>query len=494
MQSHCVPWVVRTPHRTAAIGLLFAIAAHPVAATPAADFSAPEPGEALPGGTATYTGKLNRNAFSHPSANMRFERRMDFMVGNGLFKRLWVSAPSSTKAADGLGPLYNARSCQRCHIKDGRGHVPNGPDDNAVSMFLRVSIPPQTEQDRHLLSEHRRNVTPEPNYGTQIQDFAIQGQVAEGQMRIDYLEQPVKLGDGTVVSLRKPRYALTDTGYGPLHPDAMLSPRVAPPMIGLGLLEAVAEQDILAAADPEDSDGDGISGRPNRVWSEALQRVTLGRFGWKAGAPSVAEQSQGAFAGDIGISVPLHPAGSGDCTPSQVTCIDAPNGNSADQGNLEAGPEVTRLVTFYARNLAVPARRDHDQAAVLAGKRVFYTVGCTACHTPSYNTTKDPIGVEQANQRIWPYTDLLLHDMGDGLADNRPEGVANGREWRTAPLWGVGLTPLVNDHSLYLHDGRARNLTEAILWHGGEAAAARDRFAGLSKKQRDQLLHFVESL
>ena len=470
--------------------LLATVAGH----ASATDFSQPEPGEALPGGAATHHKKINANAFSHASANMSFEREMNFKIGNGFFRRLWVSAPASTQAADGLGPLYNARSCQRCHLKDGRGHPPAGADDNAVSMFLRIDIPPQNDEQRRLLAAHRVNNIPDPTYGTQLQDFAIAGHKAEYRLAIDYTEVPVTLADGSVVSLRQPRYRAEDLGYGPLHPQARLSPRVAPQMIGLGLLEAIDEADLLARADPDDADGDGISGRPNRVWSSEFGRVMPGRFGHKAGAPSVNEQSQGAFAGDIGISGPLNPGGWGECTAAQTACRAAPDGNSPQYDNLEAGRQVTELVVFYSRNLAVPARRQPDDPTVLAGKRVFYTLGCTGCHTPSYRTRTDGVAPEQADQLIWPYTDLLLHDMGEGLADHRPEGVANGREWRTAPLWGSGLTPVVNGHSQYLHDGRARSLLEAVLWHGGEAQPQRDAVVGLSAADRAALLRFLESL
>lgn len=309
-----------------------------------------------------------------------------------------------------------------------------------------------------------------------------------------YEEIPVTLADGEVVTLRKPTYAVTDLGYGPLHPDTLLSPRVAPQMIGLGLLDTVPEADILSLADPHDIDGDGISGRPNRVWSKEHAQVMLGRFGWKAGEPSVNEQSQGAFAGDMGISVPLHPEGAGECTERQAACRKAPNGNSPQFENLEADSEVTELVAFYARNLAVPARRDHDDPRVLAGKGLFYRIGCTGCHTPKLRTAAHEDYPEQSDQLIWPYTDLLLHDMGEGLADGRPEGDATGREWRTAPLWGIGLTPVVNGHDRYLHDGRARGLLEAILWHGGEAQPQRDAVLALSKQEREDLLRFIESL
>ena len=461
---------------------------------PTEDFSQAEAQEAYPAGQATHRKRINRDAFSHASANMSFEREIDFKVGNGFFKRLWVTAPASTQASDGLGPLYNARSCQRCHIKDGRGHPPNGPDDNAVSMFLRLSIPPQNEAQSAQLREHRVNNIPEPVYGTQLQDFAIAGHKAEGQMHITYKALKVELADGERVALRKPVYRIESPGYGPLHSEVELSPRIAPQMIGLGLLEAIDEEDILQQADPDDQDRDGISGRANQVWSAEHGRVMLGRFGHKAGAPSVNEQSQGAFHGDLGISVPLHPSGSGECTEKQKACREAPDGNSPQYENLEAESRVTDLVVFYARNLAVPARRRHDSEPVLAGKKLFYQIGCIGCHTPKYRTLKEGVAPEQADQLIWPYTDLLLHDMGEGLADNRPEGVANGREWRTPPLWGIGLTPEVNGHSYYLHDGRARNLLEAILWHGGEAQAARDAVAAMPKQDREYLLRFIESL
>jgi CxxC motif-containing protein (DUF1111 family) len=265
-------------------------------------------------------------------------------------------------------------------------------------------------------------------------------------------------------------------------------------MIGLGLLEAIDEADLLARADPNDADGNGISGKANRVWSPDAGRVATGRFGWKAGVATVNEQSQAAFSGDIGISVPLHPAGAGECTERQTDCRAAPDGNSPEYHNLEADQTITDLVAFYARNLAVPQRRAVDDPQVLEGKRLFNEIGCGQCHTPKYTTRVDSIGAEQSGQLIWPYTDLLLHDMGEGLADGRPEGEANGREWRTAPLWGIGLTPVVNDHSYYLHDGRARNLLEAILWHGGEAQSHRDAVTRLSQSERDALIRFVESL
>lgn len=458
---------------------------------PTTDFTAAEAFEANPAGAATVRLTDTGNAFSQPSGNISFARELDFKVGNGIFKKLWVSSPASTLASDGLGPLFNARSCQRCHLKDGRGHPPEGPGDSAVSMFLRISIPGGPDVDE---IEDYIATSPDPTYGGQIQDFSIAGHAAEGEMKIAYTEEPVQLSGGETASLRRPAYRLENLGYGPLHPDAMLSPRVAPQMIGLGLLEAIPATDILALADPDDADGDGISGRAQIVMSADYGVPMLGRFGYKAGNPSVWEQSAAAFRGDIGISSTLFPDSHGDCTPSQVACRAAPNGNTPVHDNAEIGDEGLELVSFYAANLGVPARRDVDDPQVLRGKQVFYETGCVTCHTPKFVTHRLEHQPEQSFQLIWPYTDLLLHDMGEGLADHRPEGRANGREWRTPPLWGIGMTETVSGHSYFLHDGRARNLLEAVLWHGGEAQAQRDAVVDMPPEDRAALIRFLESL
>ena len=456
------------------------------------DFTVPHRFEEKSAGAATVRAMTNADAFSQPSGNISFEDQLDFRVGNGLFRKLWVSSPSSTLASDGLGPLYNARSCQRCHIKDGRGHPPENPEDNAISMFLRISIPAPSDATIAEIEGYIATL-PDPTYGTQMQDFAVQGHASEYRLGITYEEEIVTLADGTHVSLRHPTYDAADLGYGQLHPDAMLSPRVAPQMIGLGLLEAIPAADILASADPDDLDKDGISGRPNIVWSVEYGQPMLGRFGLKAGSPTIMEQSAAAFAGDIGISSPLFPAGAGECAAAQTQCQDAIHGDNDDRGT-EIDAEGMDLVTFYSRNLAVPARRDVDDPQVLHGKEVFYSAGCTSCHTPSFVTHRLEDQPEQSFQLIWPYTDMLLHDMGKGLADNRPEARATGQEWRTPPLWGIGLTEQVSGHTYFLHDGRARSLLEAVLWHGGEAAAQRDAVIGMATADRDALIAFLESL
>lgn len=461
---------------------------------PTESFNKPEMFEAMSGGAATTTATPDGNAFSHPSANLNFEGEQRFKLGNGLFKKIWVASPSSTRASDGLGPLFNARSCQRCHLKDGRGHPPNGPEDSSVSMFLRLSIPPQTKEDKSAIETSRVSRIPEPTYGGQLQDFAVPGLPAEGRMRITYEDVVVDLNGEDPAVLRKPTYSITDLGYGPLHPETLISPRIANQMIGLGLLEAIHPNDILRQADPDDSDGDGISGRASYFYDPAKDTMLLGRFGWKASMPDVELQSAHAFAGDIGLSSPRMPIHWGDCTDNQPQCIDMPHGAQTSLGNTEAPPPVLELVSHYARNLAVPARRNVDDPAVLRGKAQFYKLGCAACHTPKYVTSRDAAFEEHRFQLIWPYTDMLLHDMGEGLADGRPVGSASGSEWRTAPLWGIGLTERVNGHTFFLHDGRARNLLEAILWHGGEAKASRDAVTRLSPEARQDLIRFLESL
>lgn len=458
----------------------------------ATDFSTASQFEERTAGAATVRVMRNANAFSQPSDNITFADELTFKVGNGLFRKLWVSSPSSTLASDGLGPLFNARSCQRCHIKDGRGHPPEPNDDNTISMLMRVSIPGDYTAATAALQSYLATL-PDPHYGRQIQDFSVQGYPAEAQISITYTEETIALSGGETASLRHPSYALTDLNYGPLHPDIMLSPRIAPQMIGLGLLEAIPAADILAQADPDDADGDGISGRANIVWSKEFDQYMLGRFGLKAGNPTIRQQSADAFAGDIGISSPLNPNGAGECTPQQVDCQNAVHGDGDARGQ-EIDTEILDLVTFYSRNLAVPARRNVDDPQVLRGKEVFYNTGCASCHTPSFVTHRLADQPAQSFQLIWPYTDMLLHDMGDGLADHRPEALANGREWRTPPLWGIGLTEQVSGHTYFLHDGRARSLLEAILWHGGEAKTQRDAVITMTKANRDALIKFVSSL
>lgn len=450
--------------------------------------------EAMSGGAATHTGAADGNAFSRFSANLAFDQQADFNIGDSLFSKLWVSSPSSTQASDGLGPLFNARSCQSCHLKDGRGHTPVDENDSAISMFLRLSVPPRTDAEFAALEDRTLLRIAEPTYGGQFQDLAVPGLQAEGRMVIAYTEEPVELADGEIVALRRPTYSVSNLGYGPMDPAVMLSPRIAPPMIGLGLIEAIHPGDILALADAVDTDGDEISGRPSWVINNATGELALGLFGWKGSNPTVRQQSSSAFSGDIGISTPDALAAHGDCTINQPDCLAMPTGVQDRLGDSEAPDPVLDLVTFYASNLAVPMRRDVDDPEVLLGKQLFADLGCASCHQPNYVTRRDASIEAHQFQLIWPYSDFLLHDMGEGLADNRPVGDASGTEWKTPPLWGIGLTQTVNGHTQFLHDGRARSLLEAVLWHGGEAQDARDSVVALDTDDRNALIAFLESL
>ncbi|AZC39565.1 di-heme oxidoredictase family protein [Pseudomonas chlororaphis] len=450
-------------------------------------FTQAEPGEARSGGEATVR-KSDQNAFSMPSANLSPTRRLDFSVGNSFFRSPWVIAPSTTTARDGLGPLFNTNGCQNCHIKDGRGHPPTPDSDNAVSMLVRLSIPNEPAYAKVI---EQMGIVPEPVYGGQFQDMAVPGVAPEGKVRVEYEPLTLRFKDGSEVELRKPKLQITQLGYGPMHPDTRFSARVAPPMIGLGLLEAIPEAAILANAQAQAKANNGIAGRPNRVWDDAQQKTVLGRFGWKAGQPNLNQQNVHAFSGDMGLTTRLRPFD--DCTDAQTACKQAPNGNGPD-GEPEVSDNILRLVLFYSRNLGVPARRDVGSPQVLAGKNLFYQAGCQSCHTPQFTTAADAAEPELANQVIRPYSDLLLHDMGEGLTDNRSEFQAGGRDWRTPPLWGIGLTQTVSDHTQFLHDGRARNLLEAVLWHGGEAQAAQQQVLSFNAEQRAALLAFLNSL
>jgi CxxC motif-containing protein (DUF1111 family) len=436
-----------------------------------------EPGEELSGGETTVF-DVGRSAFSLSARNLKDERRDRFFVGNSLFNRGWVTAPSSTTGQDGLGPTFNANSCSSCHFKDGRGAPPASSEEDFLGLLVRLGVPGANQRGGPL---------DDPRYGGQFNHRSILGVPAEGRASVTYAEMPGAFADGTPYGLRRPSYAFSDLSFGPFAEGIMFSPRTAPAMIGLGLLEAVPEETILALADEADVDGDGISGRPNRVWDLETGTVRLGRFGWKANQPGLEQQNAGAFLGDIGITSPLFP--NENCPPAQAACAAAISGGSPeiDQDKLDD-------VTYYTHFLAVPARRNYQDPDVLRGKELFLAAGCATCHVPKLVTGTLEGFPELSGQTIRPFTDLLLHDMGEELADERPDFLATGREWRTPPLWGIGLLATVNGHSNLLHDGRARNPAEAILWHGGEAEAAREAFRAMDPDQRAALICFLESL
>lgn len=454
------------------------------------------PSKALPGGEYSVKRITSKHALNRKNKALDLMSGLDFKVGEAIFEKIWVFAPSSTQASDGLGPLYNARSCNRCHTNNSRGLVESvlNPNDRNISLFTRLSIPPSNPSEEQSIKSHQQAFIPEPNYGAQFQNFAYPGGKAEGHLNVTYTPEQIQLNGGEIVTLYRPAYEMTELGYGPFHKDVMISPRIAPPIHGLGLLEAISDSDIKSLADPDDRNQDKISGRVRYTLSRETGEVELGRFGWKAGAPSVNQQNTAALSGDIGIGSAIYPSPYGDCTPKQTACLDQAHGNTASQDGLEASLKMTNALLHYVRNISVPQRPVATIKANQKGEQLFNDIGCAACHTPSFKTREDYELKHLAGQTIWPYTDLLLHDMGPGLADNRPEGNASGTEWRTPPLWGIGLTKAVLGVEFYLHDGRARSLQEAILWHDGEARSSKDHFKQLSPPQRQSLINFLKSL
>lgn len=431
-------------------------------------------GEDLPGGntTALIDGVL---AFSAHSKNITGDQQTDFFVGNSFFTKDWVIAPASTTARDGLGPFFNAKACATCHVLDGRGRPPAYDGEKNHGLLLRLSIAG--------LGTHGEPL-PDPNYGGQLQDQVIPGVTAKGDFVITYQTISGKYNDGTTYELKKPIYTITDLNYGALAADIMVSPRVAPQMIGLGLLEALTDNQILENEDPSDTDGDGVSGRVNYVWDKVAQKKVIGRFGWKANQPNLRQQDADAFLGDIGITTSINP---------DENCISGDCKTAANGGTPEFTDDFLDAMEVYSQTLAPPHRENANDETVLKGKKLFFDMKCTSCHIPSYETGNHNISA-LSNQLIFPYTDLLLHDMGDDLADNRPDFDATGNEWRTPPLWGIGLFNSINKHTRYLHDGRARNMTEAVLWHGGEASKAQKAFLALSEVDRDAVITFLNSL
>lgn len=410
--------------------------------------------EELAGG-ATTVFDTTSNAFGRAVANLQRHRWPAFREGKTLFFEEWTAPGAVARPRDGLGPLLNATSCAGCHFKDGRGRP---AADGGVPLLARLAV-----------AREDGSTAPHPLYGVQLQDRAVPGAVAEGRLVVTYTEVAGRFPSGESYSLRRPAYRIVGAAHGALGSDTRISPRMPPAVMGVGLLEAIPEAAILALEDPEDRDRDGISGRANRVSVAGIEESVLGRFGWKASQPTVARQNAAAFRHDLGVTTPFDP------------------------GTPELATHELRRVSLYTRLLAVPARRGGRSPAVLAGKALFMELGCAGCHEPRF-TTGAAAFPELAGQTIWPYSDLLLHDMGEELADGRGDGEADGREWRTAPLWGLGLHETVGGVRTLLHDGRARTPEEAILWHGGEAAASRRAYRRLSAERRQAVLVFLESL
>ena len=421
-----------------------------------------------------------RESFRQIVSNAGMVQRPRFNFGKVQFNTEWDPAPGQVPANDGLGPTFNAIACASCHVNNGRGRPPENDAEAFESILVRLSIP---GEDAH------GGPQPLANYGGQLQHRAVAGVPAEGTATIQYEEITGEYADGTPYSLRKPTVVFSDMAFGELPDGTMHSLRIANPVIGLGLLEAVPEIQLTMLADPDDSNNDGISGRINKVWSPTRQQTTVGRFGWKANVATVAEQNAGAALGDMGITSTLNPKD--NCPAAQEACVRAA---ATHNDNVEFQEDFFKELTRYVRLIGVPAQRDATAPEVIKGAGLFRGIGCVQCHASTLVTGADALFTELQNQTIHPYSDLLVHDMGPGLADNRSDYAASGSEWRTPPLWGIGLTAEVTDDEYYLHDGRARNLAEAILWHGGEAQAARDTFAALPADSRAALLRFLQSL
>jgi len=418
-------------------------------------------------------------AFRSIAANAAGMSRARFTFGQQLFNTVWEPAPGSQPTTDGLGPVFNRSACADCHVNNGRGRAPDAPDEPMESILVRISL--------HGEGPHGEPLGV-PGYGDQLQDRSIDGVAAEGTAHMTWETVPGEYADGTPYSLRRPILNFTALAFGELPGDTRVSVRIASPLIGLGLLEAIPERTLRDLADPDDEDQDGISGRINIVWDAVNNREAVGRFGWKANQPSVRQQNAGAAIGDMGLTTPVFP--NDNCADGQVACAQV----AADVAD---SPEI--MASFfdplvrYTQLVGVPRQRDADTPKVLAGLSMFNAIGCSNCHRPTL-VTGDSELEELANQTIHPFTDLLLHDLGLGLADHRHDFLATGREWRTAPLWGIGLTLDVSGFEAYLHDGRARTLSEAILWHGGEAEPVREAFRALNEAQRDELLAFLQSI
>lgn len=417
-----------------------------------------------------------RDAFSFLAANAPKQRQRPFSFGNRLFNTNWVEAPASVTSFDGLGPLFNRVSCSGCHTKDGRAAA-RIPDTCAADGFLvRLSVNGTSPQ----------GVLPHPHYGEQLNERAINGVKAEPCVKLSFAEQAGTYGDGTSFSLRVPVYSFDGVRNGPSG-DFLFSPRVAPAVIGLGLLQSISDATLTDLADPYDRTGDGISGRVNRVPDVQTNFTSIGRFGWKAGQPNLRQQNAAAAVGDIGLTTSLFP--NENCTGAREDCKASQSG-----GAPEISDEFLDKLTLYTQTLAVPKQRNADAPLVRSGQIEFHNMGCASCHLPTLVTDKNLDLPELSEQVIHPFTDLLLHDMGEALADGRPEYDASGREWRTPPLWGIGLYRAVNSHQDLLHDGRARGVAEAILWHGGEAEQSREEFRTAPRHLREALVAFVNSL
>jgi len=475
------------------------------------------------------------HGFSTPMPNLQEAELDKHLTGDVHFETAFTTAPNSEHPElDGLGPVFNNQDCNSCHQRDGRSStvsVPTGEDrvllGSEAGIFLRMSIDVGQCSEPSIDNNYCKNVGVD-GFGTQLfhrgvlkarDDWQENPFIGQADVYLAYEYSTVTYADGSSVELKKPVFTIEQPydvdsenrlNSAILQADVRYSPRNGMPVFGLGLLELISEADILAFADEDDVNNDGISGRPNWVFDPVKEKngdaipVSLGRFGWKASTPSVRVQSLGALRGDMGITNPLFPDESIANTPlheSYLTRTGFVDTGVDEQGNTEASQTFSDEVVFYAETLAVPARRSVNDESVIAGAQLFTQVNCTGCHQPDFTTETGDLFVGGVpapevlkGQHIYPFTDMLLHDMGEGLSDNRRDFTANGREWKTRPLWGIGLTKTVNLAAGFLHDGRADNIEEAILWHGGEAEQSKNDYMALAEAERQSLIDFVMSL
>lgn len=426
--------------------------------------------------------------FGQPADNLPWQYEKIFEDGDGLFERPYkvatgtdlsqVKSTTVSSTPEGLGPLYNAGACGACHFRDGSVESPYLSGQVMTGIFLRMSVP-----------DGKGGFSAPAGYHTQLRDKAVAGVPPEGFGVIDWREIPGTFPDGEKFSLRQPHYRVDNPGYGPLPENTIFEARSAPRLPGMGLLEAIDEATLLALAKSQEQHADGVSGKPNWVTDPETGKRVIGKFSLKANEPSLRAQASGAAFNDMGMTSPVHPREM--CLTNQTACAKAlRNGGPAHTDLSEAQVEA---LTVYLQLLAVPARRNIDDPAVQLGEKLFAKTGCNACHVDTVKTGDNHPIKRLRGQTIHPYSDLLLHDMGAELT-GRPDGEASPREWRTPPLWGIGLTQKSNHHSMLLHDQRARNVQEAILWHGGEAAVAKGRFMALNKTERAALLKFLDSI
>jgi CxxC motif-containing protein (DUF1111 family) len=413
-----------------------------------------EEGDERQGGDTTIE-KRDRNSFNEPAANLTDAQRARYQAGRSPFLFRWEPPK--------LGPLFNNISCVGCHGDNGRGLSVFGSGAMPSQALVRVSLPDGDPGDPG-------GPIPVPGYGTQLQDHAVVG-LPEVRVTVTWIESGVMYDDGEIVALREPRLDVRTPDGGYLPGSTRMSYRIGPAIIGLGLLEAIPEAALHALEDPDDADGDGISGRLNQVWDPEQQATVTGRFGWKANTSTIHLQVAAAFENDIGLSSLVFPE----------------DGGFRDLNDTQLADSV-----FFTSTAGVPIAAT-TSASAATGRALFRTMGCASCHVPTFVTGDHAIDAV-AHQTIHPYTDLMLHDMGDRLSDGRPDFLAAGTEWRTPALWGIGLQAIVDPMVTYLHDGRARSLAEAILWHGGEADAAREAFRTASRSDRDALIDFLQSL